>query len=131
MENSLIMKEFLSANDFKIVENLESESFGDTYAIYSDGNILIKVVKDRSIISIHISSNNDQNVSFDLPLITALIRKEDDLRGALTETEQYDFLSNHFTQIRSIFNPANYISSKTELQILQKKRVQQMFNKKH
>ena len=118
---------FLASIGFELIEEYLSPFFGDFSDTYSNENVYIHVVSDRSIISIHVSSLEDKEVWFDLGLLTDLLSDEQDLTKVKTEEEHRDFLETHLSDIYDLFSKKNYFSTKKRLNLLGEKRAKQLF----
>ncbi|MCZ4245438.1 hypothetical protein [Pedobacter punctiformis] len=130
MQNKILLKDLLIANHFELIEDINSGSFGDFYCTYSNGDVLIRMVRDRSSTSLDIGTIKDNKLWFDLGLIKALIYKENDLKKVFAIEDSINFLEQHLQLIKMLFNHEKYSSTKAALEDLENKRVAQMFPSK-
>jgi glutathionylspermidine synthase len=121
------INEFLISKGFNLIEEDVSEYFGDFYSIYSNEIINVRFVSDRSIESIDVNNVQDVDRWIDLALIKALINDEQDLSKVITVNEYNDFLEKHFFKVCELLSLQNYSSTKKKVEILESKRVKQMF----
>lgn len=112
---------------FKLVNNSDSIYFGDHYYIYYNNIINIRLVSDKSKISVGVKSKFERDNWFDLILIKSLIDSENNLLGIMTIKEYNSFLENYLDVICELFNKQNYSSTKQKLEFLESERVRIMF----
>jgi len=126
MQNK-ILNDLLIANDFELIENVNHQSFGDFYSTYSNGNVLIRIVKDRSSISVALGMTEDKGQWFDLSLVKALIFDENVLNKTFNIDDSIYLLKQHLEIIKVLFSPEKYSATKILLENLEILRMQQMF----
>jgi len=127
MENETFKYDFLNSKGFKPIDNDSSEYFGDYYATYSNGEIVIRFSSSQSFKTVDVANNLDLNRWIDLALIKALINDEQDLSKVTTVNEFNVFLEKHLFNICKLLSTQNYYSTKKKIEILENKRVKQMF----
>lgn len=127
MENETFKYDFLNSNGFKLIDNDTSEYFGDYYDTYSNGEIVIKFSSSQSFKTVDVANNLDLNRWIDLALIKALINDERDLSKATTVNEFNAFLEKHLFKVCELLSKQNYSSTKEKIEVLENKRVKQMF----
>ena len=127
MENQTSILNFLKSNGFKLTESASSSFFGDYFDIYSNGEISIRFGSDKSLKTVDVTNNMNLNLWFDLALIMALIKKEQDLTKVLTVQQFNVFLETHLFKICELLNVQNYNLTKKQIEVLEYKRVRQMF----
>ena len=69
----------------------------------------------------------NSNQWFDLALIMAEIYNEQDLTKVITINQFKIFLETHLLKIGELLNAQNYNLTKKKIEVLEHKRVQQMF----
>ena len=79
MKNKDKISNFLKEYGYGETKSNISEYFGDYYIIFSNGNINFRFRSSRSIESIEICSNEDNEHWYDLVLIKAYLYKEQQL----------------------------------------------------
>ncbi|MEY4804593.1 MAG: hypothetical protein RL331_1112 [Bacteroidota bacterium] len=117
----------VKSNGFTSIENDSSQFFGDYFHIYSNGEISIRFGSSKSLITIDVSHHLDSNQWIDLALVMALINDEQDLSKVTTVNQFKVFLEKHLLKICELFNAQNYNSTKEKIEVLEHKRVKQMF----
>jgi hypothetical protein len=127
MENETFKYDFLNSKGFELIDNDTSEYFGDYYDTYSDGEIVIRFSSSQSFKTIDVANKLDFNRWIDLALIKALIKDELDLSKVTTVNEYNDFLEKHFFKVCELLSSQNYSSTKKKIEVLENKRVKQMF----
>jgi hypothetical protein len=127
MENETFKYDFLNSNGFKLIDNDTSEYFGDYYDTYSNGEIVIRFSSSQSFKTVDVANNLDFNRWIDLGLIKALINDEQDLSKATTVNEFNSFLEKHLFKVCELLSKQNYYSTKEKIEVLENKRVKQMF----
>lgn len=127
LKNETLLHDFLKSNGFTPTENDSSQFFGDHFDIYSNGEISIRFGNSKSLKTIDVSHPLDSNQWFDLALIIALINDEQDLSKVTTVNQFKVFLEKHLLKICELFNAQNYNSTKEKIEVLEHKRVKQMF----
>lgn len=127
MENKTFKYDFLNSNGFKLIDNDTSEYFGDYYDTYSNGEIVIRFSSSQSFKTVDVANNLDFNRWIDLGLIKALINDEQDLSKATTVNEFNSFLEKHLFKVCELLSKQNYYSTKEKIEVLENKRVKQMF----
>lgn len=127
MENETFKYDFLNSKGFKLIDNDTSEYFGDFYDTYSNGEIVIRFSSSQSFKTVDVANNLDLNRWIDLALIKALINYEQDLSKVTTVNEFNVFLEKHLFNICELLSTQNYYSTKKKIEILENKRVKQMF----
>jgi hypothetical protein len=127
LENDTIKYDLLLSKGFRRIENHSSQFFGDYFDIYSNGGISIRIVSSQSLITVDVASNLDLNSWFDLALIIALIQNEQDLTKVITVNQFNVFLEKYLLKICDFFNSQNFNTTIKKIELLEKKRVKQMF----
>jgi hypothetical protein len=127
LENDTIKYDLLLSKGFRRIENHSSQFFGDYFYIYSNGGISIRIVSSQSLITVDVASNLDLNSWFDLALIIALIQNEQDLTKVITVNQFNVFLEKYLFKICDFFNSQNFNTTIKKIELLEKKRVKQMF----
>ncbi|MDP4724407.1 MAG: hypothetical protein NWS31_08905 [Crocinitomicaceae bacterium] len=127
MKNETLLHDFLKSNGFTPIENDSSQFFGDHFDIYSNGEISIRFGSSKALKTIDVAHHLDSNQWFDLALIMALINDEQDLSKVTTVNQFKVFLEKHLLKICELFNAQNYNSTKEKIEVLEHKRVKQMF----
>ena len=118
------LNKYLLSNGFVIIAQTVSEYYGDYAYTYSNKSVNIRLVSDRSVESIGVSSLEDSDQWFDLSIIKILLM---DRQYAIPESGQYEFLEKYFYHICELFSKKEYLSSKNALESLRNKRAKQMF----
>jgi len=127
LENETLIFDFLISIGFKPIENDASPFFGDYFEVYSNGEISIKLGNSKSFQTVDVTNHLNSNQWFDLALIMAVIQNEQDLTKVITVTQFKVFLETHLLEICELLNAQNYDLTKKKIEILEHKRVQQMF----
>lgn len=123
------IKDFLFFKEFKLIDEKVSDYFGDFYSIYSNEEINIRLVSDRSIETIDVCSVLEVNRWIDLEILMELINEEQNLSKHLKLNEYYVIFENHFSKICNILSKSNYYESILKIERLEAKRLEQMFPK--
>jgi hypothetical protein len=127
MKEEIIAKlEFLKSEEFLLVEERTSEYFGDFLLKFSNGNIDIMVVSDRSMLSIDICSSSKTNEKYDLLIVRSLIIGISEYE--LSIEEQVLFLKEYLVDINTIFSKSMYKLSSQKLKEIGVKRAKAMFS---
>ena len=127
MENETFKYDLLNSKGFELIDNDTSECFGDYHDTYSDGEIVIRFSSSQSIKTIDVANKLDFNRWIDLALIKALINDEQDLSKVTKINEYNNFLEKHFFKVCELLSSQNYSSTKKEIEVLENKRIKQMF----
>jgi hypothetical protein len=127
LENETVLDDFLKSNGFKLIENDSSPFFGDYFDVYSNGEISIKLGSSKSLKTVDVTNCLNLNQWFDLALMMAVIQNEQDLTKVITVNQFKVFLETHLLEICELLNAQNYDLTKKKIEILEHKRVQQMF----
>ena len=133
MNNIQEISHFLESNNFHLVSHIGDLSFGDYYDIYSNGNINIKFITDRSkdyrficIHDVHVQDVENLNW-FDIGLIKDFLNNEKNLDHGITFDESLCYLKGNFSKISYLFNKKNIFETLKKLDDLQIERAKQMF----
>ena len=118
---------FLKAKGFKINKATSSDYFGDYFEILTSKLFQIRLIQDRSLQSMDISSALDKSNWYELSLVKALINNEEKLDTVTTISEIQNFLIDNFSHIQDLFNRVNYPKTKSKLDDLRNIRMRQMF----
>ena len=112
MKEEIIAKlGFLKSEGFSLVEEQSSEYFGDFLLRFSNGNIDIMVVSDRSMVSFDICSSSKTNEKYDLLIFRSLILGVNEYE--LSIEEQVLFLRDYLDEIITmLIEPNSKLNSK-------------------
>jgi hypothetical protein len=112
MKEEIIAKlGFLKSEGFSLVEEQSSEYFGDFLLRFSNGNIDIMVISDRSMLSIDICSSSKANEKYDLLIVRSLILGINEYE--LPIEDQVLFLRDYLDEIITmLIEPNSKLNSK-------------------
>jgi hypothetical protein len=116
----------LKLNGFQVIHIRESENFGHYLMIYSNQYITLRIISDRSMISVDVRRYGGAEW-FDINLVKVLLLNDAVSISPLDSTELKTFLSNHLKNIISLFDTINYSSTEEKLRHLEKIRAKKMF----
>jgi len=118
---------YLISKGFKVINQQQSDYFGDYYDILTSTNIELVFNSSKSYKSIDIRKSGDDGEGYDLSLVRALIMNDLNLKEQLNLKLLNQFLVNNLASINKLFSDKNYNNTQKELEKLEKKRVKQMF----
>ncbi len=118
---------YLISKGFKVINQQQSDYFGDYYDILTSTNIELIFNSSKSYKSIDIRKSGDDGDGYDLYLVRALILNELNLKEQIKFESVKQFLENNLKSISKLFSDKNYNNTQKELEKLEKKRVKQMF----
>jgi hypothetical protein len=121
---------YLERKGFSIIEQKVSNSFGNYYYIFSNNDIKLRLIKDRSQIIVDVSNAIERNGKwFDLSLVKAFITNDTKRLNCLWTIKQYTtFLTNNMSDLLILFNKENYILTEKKLDELRNERAKQIFS---
>ncbi len=126
MREEIIAKlKFLKSEGFSLVEEQSSEYFGDFLLRFSNGNIDIMVISDRSMLSIDICSSSKANEKYDLLIVQSLILGVNEYD--LPIEDQVLFLKEYLVDINTLFSKLKYKLSSQKLNEIGVKRGKSIF----
>lgn len=117
---------FLQDHDFSAIELRDSDSFGNSIAIFESKNVRLRAILDKNQLCIEIGSINEPEVWYDLQLISLML-KSSSSEPISDPKEQVNFLVNNYSGISYLFSDENLIITKNELNTLKKERTLRMF----
>lgn len=121
------IKKELFNNDFSILENNQSNYFGNEYIIFTNNKILIRIVLDRGLLGIDIASFNEKQNYFDIMLFFNILTKNENLILNIMEIDINNFLEQHLDSIIDMMSDKQLKSTKQLLETLEEKRAKQLF----
>lgn len=121
------LNNFLINRGFELTEQDVSKYFGDFIYIYSDGNINVRLISDKNMESIDISSVLHPNEWYDLSLVKNLLYNESVVNSIIVIENYIGFLQKNLAKITELFNGEGYPITKKRLEELGNARSEQMF----
>jgi hypothetical protein len=118
---------FLRSKGFKMKRAEYSEYFSDYFEISASKFIQIRILQDKSLQSIDISSVFDKENWYDLSLIKMLIINKEKPETITPISEMQKFLIDNFQYIQDLFNKQNYPETRNRLDELRNIRMRRMF----
>ena len=118
---------YLETEGFQIIKKEVSDSFGDYYDTFSNGNILIRFSSSKLSKTVDVCCISDKDNWFDIALLKALRYKEYILNRETSFTEYLEFIKNELYNVIEMFSKNNYSTTKEKLKKLENKRIEQMF----
>lgn len=117
--NALVLK------GFNLIQDNQSENFGDLLKVYRLDDIEIRLVISKSDISMDIRKSNLE--WFDLGLIKNFLLKEKNLNIKMQLSDYEELFNDSLKDILSMFKDLNYNETSMSLKNMEIIRMNQMF----
>lgn len=113
---------------FKFIDSGVSTSFGNSFIILKNDNLMLRFISDRGQLFLDFHSNFDKNKNnwYSIDLVRQLITGEKEYYSLLDEINGR-FIKNNFEQILQIFDKDVINQTIEKLNFLRKKRAKKLF----
>jgi hypothetical protein len=121
------IKQLFFAKGFKLENEEYLVSFGDSLLQFANGNLQVRVLSDRGIEYLEVSTLDKPGSWYDLGLLKALMLDSDLLLAHPSIEADLIFLFDRLEEILRMFEPISLEHTKTMLDELKALRAHQMF----
>ena len=99
-----------------MIEEQKSDSLGDYYKTFSNCIVQFRLVRDKSMEAIDVSSAKTDDQWYDLGFIKRFFIKENVSTSSTTFSESVSVLLSEFDSIIELFEPNNYDNTKARIE---------------
>lgn len=120
---------YLISKGFTILEQKDSEDFGDFYDILVSPNYELIFSSSKCFESLNIRKKGNKGEGFDFNLVKTLILNEPFLNKQISIENLELFFKGNLEKVNELFTDSNYDKTKASLEKLENERAKQMFPK--